>query len=121
MAVKSSTSAELIAVSSLLTFGVHKPYYRPDTGSQTLVRVSHWGIALYAIVLAVFYRIQRSRNKSHMGSDRAGRDRRRRGTSRQNDATLGAPWISFCCGITVWVVRLTSDREPSMSLVPAIR
>ena len=54
MAVTSSTSAELIAVSSLLTFDVYKTYIKPHATSSQLVRISHLGIILYACVLAVF-------------------------------------------------------------------
>lgn len=53
-AVTSATSAELIAVSSLLTFDVYKTYIRPDTSSETLVKISHYGIILYSTVLAAF-------------------------------------------------------------------
>lgn len=52
MAVTSSTSAELIAVSSLLTFDVYKTYIKPKATSSELVRISHYGIILYALVLA---------------------------------------------------------------------
>lgn len=52
MAVTSSTSAELIAVSSLLTFDVYKTYVKPTATSSELVRISHYGIVLYAVVLA---------------------------------------------------------------------
>ncbi|MBE7158864.1 MAG: hypothetical protein INR62_10620, partial [Rhodospirillales bacterium] len=54
MAVTSATSAELIAVSSLLTFDVYKTYVRPQTSSAALVRISHYGIILYSTVLAAF-------------------------------------------------------------------
>lgn len=54
MAVTSSTSAELIAVSSLLTFDVYKTYINPNASSHRLVAVSHAGIAIFAVVLAVF-------------------------------------------------------------------
>ena len=54
MAVTSSTSAELIAVSSLLTFDVYKTYIKPTATSTELVRVSHYGIVLYAVVLAAY-------------------------------------------------------------------
>lgn len=54
MAVTSSTSAELIAVSSLLTFDVYKTYLRPAATSDQLVRVSHAGIVLFSVVLAAF-------------------------------------------------------------------
>lgn len=52
MAVTSSTSAELIAVSSLLTFDVYKTYIKPTATSAELVRVSHYGIVIYALALA---------------------------------------------------------------------
>ncbi|KAG0647234.1 Urea active transporter [Hyphodiscus hymeniophilus] len=54
MAVTSSTSAELIAVSSLLTFDVYKTYIKPTATSSELVKISHYGIVLYAVVLAGF-------------------------------------------------------------------
>lgn len=54
MAVTSSTSAELIAVSSLLTFDIYKTYIKPDASSARLVQVSHIGIVIYALVLAAF-------------------------------------------------------------------
>lgn len=54
MAVTSSTSAELIAVSSLLTFDVYKTYIKPESSSAKLVQISHYGIVIYALVLAGF-------------------------------------------------------------------
>lgn len=52
MAVTSATSAELIAVSSLLTYDIWKTYIRPRASSNELVRVSHYSILLYAAALA---------------------------------------------------------------------
>jgi Na+/proline symporter len=52
MAVTSSTSAELIAVSSLLTFDVYKTYIRPHASNAELVKVSHYAIMIYAAALA---------------------------------------------------------------------
>lgn len=54
MAVTSSTSAELIAVSSLITFDVYKTYVKPSATSDQLVRVSHVGIIIFSVVLASF-------------------------------------------------------------------
>ena len=54
MAVTSSTSAELIAVSSLITFDIYKTYIKPTATSRQLVRMSHIGIIAFAITLAVF-------------------------------------------------------------------
>lgn len=52
MAVTSSTSAELIAVSSLITFDVYKTYLKPAASSTELVKISHLGIIIYALILA---------------------------------------------------------------------
>lgn len=54
MAVTSSTSAELIAVSSLITFDVYKTYIKPSATSDQLVRMSHIGIIIFSVVLAAF-------------------------------------------------------------------
>jgi hypothetical protein len=54
MAVTSSTSAELIAVSSLLTFDIYKLYMRPNATSTELVRISHYSIIIYGLALATF-------------------------------------------------------------------
>jgi hypothetical protein len=54
MAITSATSAELIAVSSLYTFDVFKLYVNKKATSTQLVRQSHYGIAVYALVLAAF-------------------------------------------------------------------
>lgn len=54
MAVTSSTSAELIAVSSLITFDVYKTYIKPSATSDQLVRMSHIGIIIFSLVLAAF-------------------------------------------------------------------
>lgn len=54
MAVTSSVSAELIAVSSLWTFDVYKLYINPSASSSTLVKQAHYGIIAYSLVLAAF-------------------------------------------------------------------
>ncbi|KAJ0118649.1 hypothetical protein J7T55_012903 [Diaporthe amygdali] len=54
MAVTSATSAELIAVSSLITFDIYKTYIRPAATSDELVRISHYGIIIFSVILASF-------------------------------------------------------------------
>ncbi|KUI54468.1 Urea active transporter [Cytospora mali] len=54
MAVTSATSAELIAVSSLITFDVYKTYIKPTATSDQLVRMSHMGIIIFSVILASF-------------------------------------------------------------------
>jgi hypothetical protein len=54
MAVTLSTSAELVAVSSLVTFDIYKTYIKPLATSAELVRSSHYAIIGYSLVLAAF-------------------------------------------------------------------
>ncbi|KAL2279644.1 hypothetical protein FJTKL_13326 [Diaporthe vaccinii] len=54
MAVTSATSAELIAVSSLITFDLYKTYIKPTASSDELVRMSHYGIIIFSVILASF-------------------------------------------------------------------
>lgn len=54
MAVTSCLSAELIAVSSLLTFDVYKTYIKPDAPPESLIFVSHVCICIFGVMAAVF-------------------------------------------------------------------
>ncbi|KAJ6093438.1 hypothetical protein N7486_008727 [Penicillium sp. IBT 16267x] len=114
MAVTSSTSAELIAVSSLLTFDVYKTYYRPNTSSEALVRVSHWAIALYAIVLAAFCCILNAAGISLtwvltvlgviVGGAALPVGMILLWEPMSTVAAIAAPWIAFICGLICWFV-----------------
>ncbi|KAI6860343.1 solute symporter family transporter [Hortaea werneckii] len=54
MAVTSCASAELIAVSSLLTFDVYKAYMKPTASPGSLIFVSHVCIGIFGLVMAIF-------------------------------------------------------------------
>ncbi|KAJ7192584.1 solute symporter family transporter [Mycena pura] len=54
MAVTSCASAELIAVSSILTFDVYKTYARPAATPQQLILVSHIMICVFGLTMAIF-------------------------------------------------------------------
>lgn len=54
MAVTSCASAELIAVSSILTFDVYKTYFKPNATPEQLIFVAHMGIGVWGFVMAVF-------------------------------------------------------------------
>ncbi|KAJ6582933.1 solute symporter family transporter [Mycena vulgaris] len=54
MAVTSCASAELIAVSSILTFDVYKTYIRPAATPQQLIFVSHIMICVFGLTMAIF-------------------------------------------------------------------
>ncbi|KAJ7035211.1 urea transporter [Mycena alexandri] len=53
LAVTSATSAELIAVSSLLTYDVYKRYINPHATESQILRVSHLMVAFYALVIGL--------------------------------------------------------------------
>ncbi|KAI8932522.1 hypothetical protein NX059_010701 [Plenodomus lindquistii] len=54
MAVTSCASAELIAVSSLLTFDVYKEYIQPKATPKQLIFVSHIMICFFGLMMSVF-------------------------------------------------------------------
>lgn len=51
LAVTSAASAQLIAVSSVLTFDVYKPFIRPHASSTELAWVSHGGVAFWCVCI----------------------------------------------------------------------
>ncbi|KAI5122853.1 hypothetical protein M0805_003147 [Coniferiporia weirii] len=53
LAVTSATSAELIAVSSILTYDVYKKYINPQATETQISRISHAMVALYALVMGL--------------------------------------------------------------------
>lgn len=61
LAVTSATSAELIAVSSILTYDVYKRYINPRANEQQILRMNHLMVAFFAIVMGlagtIFYYI----------------------------------------------------------------
>jgi len=50
LAVTSACSAELIAVSSILTYDVYKAYINPKATDDQILRVGHAAVAFYAII-----------------------------------------------------------------------
>jgi urea-proton symporter len=125
MAVTSSTSAELIAVSSLLTFDIYKTYLKPSATSMQLVRISHYGVILYGLVLATFCCILNavSVNLTWLltvlgiivggASVPAGLVLHWKRMS--TVATIVSPWIGFSFGRVAWFVT-TSKRSGSISV-----
>lgn len=50
LAVTSACSAELIAVSSLLTYDIYKTYINPKATEEQILRIGHGAVAFYAVV-----------------------------------------------------------------------
>lgn len=54
MAVTSAMSAELIAVSSIVTYDIYQTYIRPTASGKFLIRMSHISCVIYSIIMAAF-------------------------------------------------------------------
>ena len=54
MAVTSCASAELIAVSSILTFDIYKTYIKPSATPDRLIFISHIMICVFGLTMAIF-------------------------------------------------------------------
>lgn len=54
MAVTSAFSAQLIAVSSILTYDIYQAYIQPDAKGKRLVWISHMSCAVYSLIMAGF-------------------------------------------------------------------
>ncbi|KAI6129366.1 urea transporter [Pisolithus croceorrhizus] len=53
LAVTSATSAELIAVSSIWTYDIYVRYINPKATEQQILRMSHLGVAAFALVMGI--------------------------------------------------------------------
>jgi hypothetical protein len=125
MAVTSSTSAELIAVSSLLTFDVYKTYIRRDASSSELVRISHYGILIYGAALATFCCILNAVNVNLtwiltvlgviVGGGAIPVGLILMWDKMSWIAVIVAPWISLAVGLITWFVT-TSRRSGAISV-----
>ena len=125
MAVTSSTSAELIAVSSLLTFDVYKTYINPKCSSDRLVQISHLGIVIYALVLAAFCCILNAVGLNLtwlltvlaiiVGGASIPVGLILLWKRMSTAAAVCAPWIGLICGLTAWFVT-TWKRSGSISI-----
>ena len=54
MAVTSAMSAELIAVSSIVTYDIYQTYFNPQASGRFLIRISHVSCIVYATIMAAF-------------------------------------------------------------------
>ncbi|KAH7918066.1 hypothetical protein BV22DRAFT_1115482 [Leucogyrophana mollusca] len=52
MAVTSASSSQMIATSSILTFDIYQIHFKPDASPESLVRVSHVMVAVWALIMS---------------------------------------------------------------------
>lgn len=54
LAVTSTVSAQMISVSSILSFDIYKKYFNPDAKNQQMIKVSHYGVIFFGLFSAGF-------------------------------------------------------------------
>lgn len=54
MCVTSTTSAELIAVSSIPSFDIYRTYINPKVHDHQVIRVPHWTVVVFGIFASAF-------------------------------------------------------------------
>ncbi|KAL3417528.1 urea active transporter [Phlyctema vagabunda] len=54
MAVTSTLSAQIIAVSSIISFDIYRCYYNRNATDRDVIRWSHYGVVIFAIIAAAF-------------------------------------------------------------------
>ncbi|KAF7562146.1 hypothetical protein G7046_g1988 [Stylonectria norvegica] len=54
MTVTSTTSAELIAVSSIVSFDIYRTYINPKATDKQVIRVSHWSVVGFGLFASAF-------------------------------------------------------------------
>ncbi len=118
-------SQQLIAVSSLLTFDVYKTYIKPDAPSSQLVRISHYGIIVYALVLAAFCSILNAVGLNLtwlltilaiiVGGASIPVGLILLWKRMSTVAAVASPWIGLVCGLIAWFVT-TWKRSGSITV-----
>jgi len=54
MAVTSTLSAQVIAVSSIISFDIYRTYFNKDAADADVIRWSHYGVVIFGVVAAAF-------------------------------------------------------------------
>lgn len=54
MAVTSTLSAQVIAVSSIISFDIYRTYIKPTATDRDVIRWSHYGVIFFAVLAAAF-------------------------------------------------------------------
>lgn len=54
MAVTSTLSAQVIAVSSIISFDMYRTYIKPRATDRDVIRWSHYGVVFFALFAAAF-------------------------------------------------------------------
>ncbi|KAJ7785237.1 solute symporter family transporter, partial [Mycena maculata] len=109
LAVTSAASAELVAVSSILTYDVYKRYFNPRATDKQILWVSHIGVICFGIFMGIlgviFHEIGISLSWlctfASSGVFPVGLAIRSKHANKYG--CLAGVWIGFICGIAAWL------------------
>ncbi|KAM0753500.1 solute symporter family transporter [Meredithblackwellia eburnea MCA 4105] len=114
LAVTSAASAELVAVSSIFVYDIYKPYVNPSADEKTIVKVTHFAVCGYGVIMAVlgivFFKIGISLSWLYgltgvmfsCGVGPVGFAIRTKIGNK--NGCVAASVIGFACAITAWIV-----------------
>ncbi|TFY55004.1 hypothetical protein EVJ58_g8521 [Rhodofomes roseus] len=121
LAVTSATSAELIAVSAVLTYDVYKRYINPQATETQILRVSHAMVVFFAIVMGVlgliFYYIGISMGWLYdfmgvvLGSAVVPIACCITWRKANKWGCIAGAVIGFCCGVIAWLVSTATLND----------
>ncbi|KAJ6615145.1 Sodium:solute symporter family-domain-containing protein [Mycena sp. CBHHK59/15] len=113
LAVTSAASAELVAVSSIITYDIYKKYFNPHATDKQILWVSHIGVICFGVFMGVlgviFYEIGISLSWLYgftgtfasAGVFPVGLAIRSKHANKWG--CLAGLWIGFICGIAAWL------------------
>ncbi|PCH38961.1 Na+/solute symporter [Wolfiporia cocos MD-104 SS10] len=126
LAVTSATSAELIAVSAILTYDVYKKYINPKATEDQILRVSHAMVVLFAIVMGflglIFYYIGISMGWLYdfmgvvLGSAVVPIALCVTWKRANKWGCIGGAVTGFCCGVIAWLVTTSTLNSSSINV-----
>ncbi|KAK7691452.1 hypothetical protein QCA50_004851 [Cerrena zonata] len=126
LAVTSATSAELIAVSSILTYDVYKKYFNPNATEAQILKVSHASVALFAVIMGllglIFFYIGISMGWLYefmgvvLGSAVVPIALSISWKKANKWGCIGGSIAGFCAGITAWLVTTSSLNDGTINV-----
>ncbi|KAI0674267.1 urea transporter [Trametes maxima] len=126
LAVTSATSAELIAVSSILTYDVYKKYINPKATEGQILKVSHAMVAFFAVVMGIlgliFYYIGISMGWLYefmgvvLGSAVVPIAMCITWSKANKWGSLAGAVVGFCAGVTAWLVTTSALNGGDLSV-----
>ncbi|KAF7337178.1 hypothetical protein MVEN_02155900 [Mycena venus] len=120
LAVTSAASAELVAVSSIITYDVYKRYFNPHATDKQILFISHAGVIGFGLFMGIlgviFFEIGISLSWLYgftgtfasAGVFPVGLAIRSRRANKYG--CLAALWIGFVCGIAAWLATAKGVR-----------